>query len=338
MEKCLSICIPAYNRPAELLRLLRSIDSVMYRDRIEVVIREDQSPKREEIRASVKSFQTESSLEVRYTENPENYGYDKNLRTLAGSAQGRYVLIMGDDDVFCPGALDPYLSFIEEHSDIGYILRRYRAQYADGTVEDYRYAKQNVFFEPGEDSYVELFRRSLFISGFTFRKADFNDFGQKAFDGTLLFQLYIEATVCLNRRAAYCDIPLTMSIEGGIPYFGSSKNEQALYTSGSNTVGNSINFMKQVIYTSEQIDRIFQIKCSRRIVESYSRYSYGFLLEHRQEGIRVFTRYARELRELGFGCTLYFYLYYLMLLFLGRKGTRKLIVFVKKLWGRTPRL
>ena len=48
-RKLFSICIPSYNRPAEIRRLLDSIDT-MYVDGIEIVICEDKAPKRLEVR------------------------------------------------------------------------------------------------------------------------------------------------------------------------------------------------------------------------------------------------------------------------------------------------
>ena len=80
-EKLFSICIPSYNRPAEIRRLLNSIDTT-HVDEVEIVICEDKSPKREEIRKQVLDFKSKTQYEVNYIENEENCGYDKNLRNL----------------------------------------------------------------------------------------------------------------------------------------------------------------------------------------------------------------------------------------------------------------
>lgn len=48
----LSICIPSYNRPEEIYRLLQSID-LQESDKIEIVICEDHAPKREAVRDRV---------------------------------------------------------------------------------------------------------------------------------------------------------------------------------------------------------------------------------------------------------------------------------------------
>lgn len=54
-KKFFSICIPSYNRPAEIRRLLDSIDTTHF-DEVEIVICEDKAPKREEVRAQVQDL------------------------------------------------------------------------------------------------------------------------------------------------------------------------------------------------------------------------------------------------------------------------------------------
>ena len=110
----LSICIPSYNRPLELRRLLDSVDSVQYADEIEIVIQEDHAPLRNEVREQVEQYQTHAKFPVSYYENETNCGYDKNLRTVAEGARGEYVIYMGDDDVFLPGGTRPIHFFFKK--------------------------------------------------------------------------------------------------------------------------------------------------------------------------------------------------------------------------------
>ena len=208
----LSICIPSYNRPSDLRRLLESIDS-KYFGEIEIVIKEDKSPKRDEIREAVMSYQQTSNYHVNYIENDINLGYDANIRSFLQAAKGKWIIYMGDDDLFIPTSLDEYIGFLKSHDDLGYVLRRYRAEYSNGNIEEYRYSNKDEFLEPGQKSIVEFFRRSVFISGFTFQRELFDDYNCEALDGTLLFQLYIQASICLKNKSAYCDIPITKLIE-----------------------------------------------------------------------------------------------------------------------------
>ncbi len=337
MSYLLSICIPSYNRVEELKRLLNSIDAENP-GIIEIVIREDCSPKRGQIREMVFDYKKNSPYTVNYIENEENYGYDKNIRNSAKAASGTWVMFMGDDDVFVPGSLDRFLEFLREHNKLGYILRRYQSENKSGAIEEFRYSGKDEFLKPGEDAVVEFFRRSLFISGFTYKKECFEDYSCSDFDGTLLFQLYIQAAVCLKYSSAYCDIPITKSLEGGIPYFGEAEAERELYESGTISFNNSINFLKQVRVMTEGIDDRYGTHVTDRILKSYSKYSYGYLLEHRDKGVKVFKAYAREIKRIGLGDSLYFYVYYFALLLLGRQRCQDVIRGLKKVLGHTPRL
>ncbi|MCI8333333.1 MAG: glycosyltransferase family 2 protein [Lachnospiraceae bacterium] len=337
MSCLLSICIPAYNRVFELRRLLDSVDANNPSD-IEIVLREDHSPKREEIRKTVIAYEKNSNYKIRYIENDENFGYDKNIRSLGESATGKWVMFMGDDDIFVPGSLDKFLLFLRDYQQLGYVLRRYQAENKNGVIEEYRYSNKNEFFNPGEKAVVEFFRRSLFISGFTYRKDCFQDYKCNDFDGTLLFQLYIQATICLHYQSAYCDIPITKSIEGGVPFFGQAESEKNLYESGANTFNNSINFLKQVRIVTEIFDKKNSTQITQSIMKSYARYSYGYLFEHREEGIKVFRAYAKEIKKIGLGDSTYFYIYYYGLLILGKKRCQCLIRNMKRIIGHTPRL
>ena len=105
MTKRFSICIPAFNRPRELSELLDSIASEAPGD-WEIVVSEDCSPKQAEIAEVVRKFAGEHELlHVRFLSTPTNLGYDGNLRFLIDHADGRFCVFMGDDDLWCAGAL-----------------------------------------------------------------------------------------------------------------------------------------------------------------------------------------------------------------------------------------
>ena len=83
----ISICIPAYNRPKALIRLLNSIDiNQQYKKIIEIVIVEDKSPLRLDIRNEIDLFKKKSDLIVNYFENEINFAKNK-----MDSAQKEYI-------------------------------------------------------------------------------------------------------------------------------------------------------------------------------------------------------------------------------------------------------
>lgn len=340
IEPLLSICIPSYSRPSQIFDLLTSVDCDA--KSVEIVVSEDRSPKQEEIRARVRAFQSTSSYRVQYSENERNLGYDGNIRRLIALASGKFVMFMGDDDLFIPGALDRFLKFLGEHKDKKYILRSYIAIHSDGAVENYRYLKESESLPPGEETVAWLFKRSVSIAGFTISREDALSAATDQLDGTLLYQLYVMARVCLESESIYCDIPVaqvTQSFREGNPNFGASEAEKGRFTPGRITPDNSINFTRGYFEVSEYIDKECGTGLTKRVKTELSKYAYPFLSIQRRNGMKAFLEYAARLEtEMGFGCTWYFHFYKWALVLLGEKSCDRLIVRIKKLLGATPNL
>lgn len=333
----ISICIPSYNRPKELLRLLRSIDCTSVNE-IEIVVREDKSPLREQIRESVKEYEKKTQYSLRYIENEINLGYDGNLRALVDVASGKYVLFMGDDDVFVPGALDMLVQFLQAHPELAFVLRSYYNTDSDGKRELFRYYTADRFFLPGPDSYTELFRRCVFISGFTCDRQKAYELQTDRFDGTLLYQLYLEAEICMNYPSAYFDTPLTQSFDGGEFFFGASEAEKGLFQPNRHTIANEVQFISGFFVISSYMDAKYSIDSTTTICTEMSKYSFPMLALIAENGKRDLREYYLRLKEFGFDCTPYFRLYYMALLCFGPSTCRQIIKVAKKILGHTPHL
>jgi spore maturation protein CgeB len=336
----LSICIPSFNRPKHLETLLGSIDVAP--STAEIVICEDCAPRRNEVREVVERFRALSPYRVTYVENERNLGYDANLRQLIRNAAGEWVVFMGDDDLFVPGALDSYAAFVASHREAGYILRTYRVRHENGRIEDFRYFPASRTFEKGAETYVTLFRRSVTLPGFTFRRELAGDFLSDRFDGTLLYQIYLMAEIVLRHPAVYCDICAFEGVQTfrlDRPFFGSSDVERRYYEPGRITPRNSLNFMKGYLRITEYLDCAYGLDSTERVRKDLSKYSYPILSIQRKRGAREFLAYARALEdEIGLGVTPYFRLYKVALLLFGEAACDRVIGAVKSRMGRTPGL
>src|SRR5438874_9471385 len=98
----ISVCIPAYGRSRLLPELLDSIVTQDFDD-FEIVLCENDSPERAEIRSIIERYQHTSGRTIRYFENESNLGYDGNIRRLIRNATGRFVVFCGNDDLIAPG-------------------------------------------------------------------------------------------------------------------------------------------------------------------------------------------------------------------------------------------
>ncbi|MGO0105797.1 glycosyltransferase family 2 protein [Streptococcus suis] len=332
----LSICIPSYNRPNELKRLIQSIDCQFYD--LEICICEDASPKRIQIREVINSLQKESSFPINYYENSSNLGYDRNLRELILKAKGKWIIFMGDDDVFIPGELQKYINFLKQNETAAYVLRSYENVYLDGSSETFRYFEKDCFFDKGEQAYLTLFRKSTFISGFTFQRELALDTLTERFDSTLLYQLYIVAELTLNYPSAYYSTPFTRAYEGGEFYFGSSEVEKEFFKPNVIDVEGQIYFISSYFKITKFIDEKYKLDSTSQIKREMSKYSYPILAFVRNSGLHTFRQFKKALEEIGLNTSGLFYVYYYSLLFLGTKFTKKIIILIKRILGRTPQL
>ena len=69
-----------------------------------------------------------------------------------------------------------------------------------------------------------------------------------------------------------------------------------------------------------------------------SKYFYPSLAIQREKGLKEFLRYVKELNKIGFNCTVYYYIYIVALIILGKNICDSTIVYLKKLLGKTPKL
>lgn len=338
-EPLLSICIPSYNRPRQLDELVRSIDCNPAE--VEVVICEDNSPGREAIRAAVKQLQGALPYSIQYVENEQNLGYDGNVRELVARARGRYVLFMGDDDLFVPETLDRYLDFLRQNLDKKYVLRSYLVRHPEG-VEQFRYMSRSTDLPAGEDTVAWLFKRSVTICGFTIDRAEALKHSTADVDGTLLYQIYLMAEVCLEWPSVYCDFAVAEAVQSyrdDNPMFGSSSAEKQKFTPGTISADNSINFTRSYFELTEYLDRKHGMQLTRKVRISLSKYAYPFLSIQRRRGRSAFLQYAKRLEtECGFGITPHFHIYKWGLYFLGEQNCDRGIRLIKQIAGRTPEL
>lgn len=334
----LSVCILAYNRPDKLYRLLKTIDARDSKE-VEVVISDDLSPRREEIRSTIERFKKEARYSVVYHENPKNLGFDGNLKETVRAASGTWLVFMGDDDEFIAGKLDALISFLREHKDLGYVLRSYEIVHNNGKTESFRYYAGNIFFKPGEKTYEELFRKSVFISGVTIKREPILPYLVDDFDGTALTQIYWVAELLLKHAAAYFDEPIVRHVKDK-----RYKAKEVMYGEAGKLVRrradvqHSLDFLGGYTKIAQFMDNKYGFHSARNIMLDLSKYSYPSLSIHRDEGLAVFFSYVSGLNKLGFNISVYYYVYVFFLTVFGRKFCDFGIRMIKNILGRTPRL
>jgi len=204
MGPLLSICIPAYERPALLKRLLDSIAKQVFKD-FEVIITDDSSSRdNEEL-----LFNTPYKFSIHYQKNPRPLGTPANWLEGIQHASGQWIKIMHDDDWFTnPYALENYAAQLDEGADVlfsGYYAHDERSgrlknktisisRFQSIKKDPFRLFANNLIGPPS----VVLFRRSM----------------QELYDPRLKWLVDLEAYTRMLRRYSCRYIPhplITMS-------------------------------------------------------------------------------------------------------------------------------
>jgi abequosyltransferase len=331
-----SICIPAYNRVGVLPELLDSILAQDFTD-YEIVICEDRSPERDQIRAVVETYQQDTG-QIRYLENADNFGFDGNIRELVLRASGEFVVFMGNDDLMCEGALRRIAQAVETHPNVGVVLRSYAAfsGTSDNIVRTARYFEDERFFHAGVDTAVTFFRRCVVIPGVAMHRASAEALATEQFDGTTLYQIYLVANILLQRNGVAIPEILTLYRDGGVPEFGNSAAERGRFVPNKHTVDASLNFMSGMLDIAAHVERSRGVPFRNAAVRDIANYSYPIIAMHVDKGPRQFLRYVIKLARMGFWRSPLFFVYCALLILLGQKRVDRLIEFVKVKLGHTP--
>jgi glycosyltransferase involved in cell wall biosynthesis len=304
------------------------------------VVSEDSSPKRKEIEEVVQQFaQAHELLNIRFLSTPANLGYDGNLRFLIDHAEGQYCVFMGDDDLWCAGALKQLTKVTEANPEVGVILRAWQTISKDtGEVLDvHRYFPSDRAFNPGPATVAAFFRRSVFISGLAVRTDAARAIRTSDFDGTLLYQLYLVGNILMTMPAYYLSRMTAIHRAGGEHYFGSSVSERGRFVPQQLTPEHSLNFLRGLLAIAGGLESAYGSLVGRLIRSDIARYSYPLLaIQARMSTRSSFQCYAAALSELGLGKYLSFRIYRAALSLAGFRICDRTINVLKRLFGSTP--
>jgi hypothetical protein len=235
----LSVAVPVYSRPAELLHLLQSI----YRLKLvpsEVVLCEDNSPERDLISSIAREwtpFMAARGCDVRYFENDSTLGYDGNVRSLFEKSTRTWVMLLGNDDVLLPGACERVREFTQRHTDIMMISRAFVRFTDDPALSDSisRLSQGDHVFSRSNSSSGILFRSTAFFGGLIANRLWAVSEATNAYDGTLYYQTYLAARAFTGAGIGYIAAPIVGARIGNQPLFGAAASEKAVHVSGSYT-------------------------------------------------------------------------------------------------------
>ncbi|MGY3888715.1 glycosyltransferase family 2 protein [Aeromonas mytilicola] len=341
----ISICIPSYNRAEFLVPLLNSIYDQSYakiNDDFEVLICEDVSPQREQIILEYSKFiESNNFKNLRLVLNEENLGYDMNLRNCISQAQGKFCMIMGNDDLLNAGALDTVVSVLKTNPDIVLATRAY-AWFKDDPeklCDTVRHLPESKLFEPGLDAIRFFFRRVGVISGFIVDAQKAQEIATDQFDGRLYYQMYLAGMLLSAGKGYYFSDVITLSRDSEAPDFGNAKTEKGVFTPGGYKPEGRIHMVAGLLEIARYVEKKTNIVgVYFSIKRDLANYFYTYIRDQLNLPLKTYICMINDFRSMGFSNEPIFYIHALIGYCLKQNGYDYLIKVVRKLCGGTPKI
>ena len=156
----ISICIPTYNRPDNLINCLNSL-SLQTNKNFEVCISDNGS--NQDMEKIIEPYK--NKLKIKYSKNEKNLGAALNFLKVASMSESDFIWFLGDDDLLIPTAIEEIIKLINLnpecdffwinsfHLDNAY-LKKFDSPFNTkflpkkmSTLSTYKYDKKLMFFD-----------------------------------------------------------------------------------------------------------------------------------------------------------------------------------------------
>ncbi len=314
----LSVCITSYNRVKELERCLKSIDS-KYRDKIEIIVSEDCSPQKNDIREVVNRYADSSPYCVVFNTNEKNLGYDQNLMKLATLASGEYIMYLSDDDCLFPGKLDLFIDDLIIHKPaIAYSAFWYGYEEEKHVCRNY---KSSHKIPKGEVYEGQRIYDAILFSGLAFRREYIINIKVERFQNLNYFQVYL-FLVTLYRYGGYYQKNLLIdSVSDGENAYGKvdSSDVKNQFLADRESVFSNLEFNKGLFKVIRIFDNDYGTSVFNSFSKEYSLRTFGGLCRARQYGLKTYQKYWHGLRAADVNLSILAYIYYVIIGVFGAK-------------------
>lgn len=322
----LSICITSYKRLNELKRCLLSIKT-QYNNDVEIVISEDCSPLKNEIKEMVDSLRVQIPVRIIFNSNEKNIGYDCNLKKLIDLANGKYILFLSDDDSVCEGALDRLVPFLDnDNNNYKFIYTPFEnlnGEVARKSIDSYK-------MKSGAESAAKNIYNFILFSGLIFLRESIKDIKAERFVNLNYFQVYLGLVSVYKYGGFYFDCILVKEHGDGENAFGTT-------TLGENNKGlvdrkksySNIDFNKGLISVIKIFDKDYKENTLAFFEKEYGlRTASGLMIAAKNNELEM---YWDKLKELDIHYGFFPYVYYFAIKILGVEIMEKLFMYPKKI-------
>lgn len=186
----ITIAIPHYKHRRYLEVVLDSIFA-QDDDRLEIVISDDQSP--DDSDAVIPDLLQRSGRPFRYYSQPQNLGYDGNVRFCLAAAQGHYVMLLGNDDALAGPTSISQIATALAALDFPAVAFTNYCDWASG--EPTQRALHTQRLGAGPETAVQFFRSFSFVAGLIFDQATARQHETDRWDRSVYYQIYLASRI-----------------------------------------------------------------------------------------------------------------------------------------------
>ena len=312
----LTIGITSYNRVNELKRCINSIDT-KYVDDVEIIVSEDCSPMHVVIKDMVLDMNIVSQYNIKFYSNEKNLGYDKNLGEIIKNANGDFVLLMSDDDMFYPNQLDNIILTLKNNTGCGIV---YTSFMYDNTKKLDRMHGKDHLISANYHNAGKYIYDSILFSGLIFNRIYIENIDSNRFLNYNYFQVYLFLFVISKYGGIYINNPLVICVNDGENAYGISESSGGnILLANRKSVISNLEFNKKLIEIIKCFDKDNSSNIFNQFEKQYNLHSYSGLSIARKFGIEYFNEYWNKLNTINIRIGFIPHMYYILLKIFGNR-------------------
>lgn len=288
-QPILSICIPIYNRIDFLRRHFEQYlkCKLLFEEKIHLYVSDNCS--KDDLQSLVQNYKN-LGLNIDYSRNSENIGPDGNFIKCFNSAKGKYIWLLGSDDITVDGFIERLVDILEKH-DYGYLFLNHNCN--DSQLIEYNEPKELL-----EKVHVWI----TFMSANIFKTEYVKEVKGEDYMGTFLIQVpyFLQGIVTGKKNAI-------------LNYSWIQNGNDSANNGGYNFFKVFVDNLLSLVYEqveNHKIDILCYERFKRSIYNNFIRgYVYELLIKKKKSKCkRLNTEDAWKILMKHYGCKPYFYM------------------------------
>lgn len=289
----ISIVVLSYNRPQQIERILKNLVGIKIID-INLIIKDDLSPKTNEIRELVNRYRESLAIDVVYYCNADNLGYDRNLLDAFNITDSEYVFLLSDDDYISGDRLEQLVSVVQKRRQ-----KLYFTPYTDHAINMVNRSFDGLFdVEVKLSDYSKIIYNSILFSGLVFHRETVLELNLDLdfLSNCIYTQVYLAGCI-IYKTKSYGVIPNGVLHLGGDGenYFG--KNSSAIncdVLSNRNEISSNLKYQQFLLTVVERLSLSTDTAINDYFIKEYKKRLISYGLRARSYGLRTHIGFIKS--------------------------------------------